>query len=568
MSRRFRRALLVLLTVLVAGALAVVVVLQSDWLRDRLRRLAISQAATYLTGQLSIGHLSGSLFHDVVLDDVTLTQDDGVVMHAARVSVKYDWRVLVHRHLVLDDLLVEQPSLRVAYGPAGWNVAHLLRKRDNTGAPLALLIDRMRLVNGDAEIVPPSGVSRHLDGVNAEARLVRTSDHFIAQLVNVSLHDDATGYDVRKLTGRLEDGIARVDVAFAADRAASRVDGQLKATTDERGRHADVTLDLAAVDLQAFFEDPKWQSDLSLHADAHADATGGVGCGDVRVQDRGRARESARLRRHRYRGDGGVGARPAQVQCVGVRLRRRRDRPRDLANQRHGWTAGRHLMARVPSGMSRCRSCLPRSKVPPLQSRLAGKYQVHQDVSGWNANVVMDASTAEGASIAAGTTGALDQRGSVTMYTADGDLDGLDLNRLARTARLAVSRGRAVPQPPHGPLQRRRTRRLCRARLFLEAIYFVRPRRWPKHELADTKLFDVTGTMTFTDPRLEVAARGRVEHLTTETMGVGEGTALDLNGTVDGTLVLDDVHAPFSLARAEREWPRESDTFNDRRPED
>ena len=66
-------------------------------------------------------------------------------------------------------------------------------------------------------------------------------------------------------------------------------------------------------------------------------------------------------------------------------------------------------------------------------------------------------------------------------------------------------------------------------------------------QLADTKLFDVTSTMTFTDPRLDVAARGRVEHLTTETMGVGGGTALDLNGTVDGTLVLNDVHAPFSL---------------------
>ena len=66
-------------------------------------------------------------------------------------------------------------------------------------------------------------------------------------------------------------------------------------------------------------------------------------------------------------------------------------------------------------------------------------------------------------------------------------------------------------------------------------------------QFADTKLFDVTSTMTFTDPRLEVAARGRVEHLTTETMGVGGGTALDLNGTVDGTFVLDDVHAPFSL---------------------
>jgi len=143
MSRRLRRVLLVFLTLLVTGVLATFIVIQSDWLRDRLRRLAISQAAQYLTGTLTIGRLSGSLFHDVVLDDVTLTQADGLVMHAARVSVKYDWRVLVQRHLVLDDLLVERPSLRIAEGPAGWNVGHLLRKRDTTGAPLVLLIDRL-----------------------------------------------------------------------------------------------------------------------------------------------------------------------------------------------------------------------------------------------------------------------------------------------------------------------------------------------------------------------------------------------------------------------------------------
>src|SRR5215831_3364136 len=218
MSRRLRRVLLVFLTLLVTGVLATFIVIQSDWLRDRLRRLAISQAAQYLTGTLTIGRLSGSLFHDVVLDDVTLTQADGLVMHAARVSVKYDWRVLVQRHLVLDDLLVERPSLRIAEGPAGWNVGHLLRKRDTTGAPLALLIDRLRLVDGEVAIVPSSGASRHLRAVNADARLVRTSDRFIAQLTNVSLHDDASGYDVRKLTGRLEDGLRLVDVSFAADR--------------------------------------------------------------------------------------------------------------------------------------------------------------------------------------------------------------------------------------------------------------------------------------------------------------------------------------------------------------
>ena len=44
---------------------------------------------------------------------------------------------------------------------------------------------------------------------------------------------------------------------------------------------------------------------------------------------------------------------------------------------------------------------------------------------------MLDSSTVEGASIAAGTTGSLNQRAGVTAYVAEGDIDSLDLNRLA-----------------------------------------------------------------------------------------------------------------------------------------
>ncbi len=188
----------------------------------------------------------------------------------------------------------------------------------------------------------------------------------------------------------------------------------------------------------------------------------------------------------------------------------------------------------------------PALKLPPLQSRLAGKYQVHQAEGGWRANVVLDASTVEGAAIAAGTTGSLDQRGSVTKYTAEGNLEGLDLNRLARPLDLpfladAQYRSRLTGyfnvDGREGCVDR-----ACASKREIHATTSM-----DEAELGDTKMFDLTSTLTFADPRLEVAARGRVEHLTTETMGIGGGTVLDLNGTVDGTFVLADVHAPFSM---------------------
>jgi hypothetical protein len=119
----------VLLTALAVCVVTAAIVLQSDWLRGRLRRLAVSQAAKYLTGELTVGRLTGSLLHDVVLDDVTLTQDDGVVIHAARISVRYDWRALVQRHLNRHDLVVEQRCCELRR--CGWNVGHLLEARQH-----------------------------------------------------------------------------------------------------------------------------------------------------------------------------------------------------------------------------------------------------------------------------------------------------------------------------------------------------------------------------------------------------------------------------------------------------
>ena len=76
---------------------------------------------------------------------------------------------------------------------------------------------------------------------------------------------------------------------------------------------------------------------------------------------------------------------------------------------------------------------LPRvTRAPPLQSHLAGDYDVTVTGRAWRANVLFADSTVEGARIAAGSTADIDGRGEDIVYQAKGHVTNLDAQRLAR----------------------------------------------------------------------------------------------------------------------------------------
>ena len=61
MTRRIIRALLVITAAVLVLVVVGIVTLETPWARERVRRLAVSRAATYLNGELAIGRLDGSL---------------------------------------------------------------------------------------------------------------------------------------------------------------------------------------------------------------------------------------------------------------------------------------------------------------------------------------------------------------------------------------------------------------------------------------------------------------------------------------------------------------------------
>jgi autotransporter translocation and assembly factor TamB len=544
MLKRLWRVVLTLVVVLGVCVIVLLTVLQSDWLRERLRGVAVTQAAKFLTGQLIIGRLSGSLWRGVVLDDVTLTQPDGIVFHADRVTVRYDAMTLIHRHIVLDEIVIEQPNVRAVQSANGWNVAHLMRP--SPGGPAKdFLVKRLQLVNGDVAIVPAGSAARQLRAVNADGRLERSGGRFVIDLSSVTLHDDASGYDIRRLNGQLVNGVQTFDVAFAAARNDSTIGGRAHGTMNgAAGSEIDASADLARVDLQAFFSADSWRSDISIHADAKASVPGDGGDALVSFTVKG-----PRAAAFGYEG--------SNVSATGTWTRGRL--AFDASASAYGGAATMRAVWQVTAigraqpmfdGAGRFRSvslkALPKSlNVPPLSSQLAGQYRLHQDRAAWTANVVLDDSTAEGAAIGAGTVGSFARRNGETTYSASGELSGLDVERIAGPLDLTSLQDARYRSQLAGKfvVDGRESCRACPGGRWIAARAEL-----ADSTVADTKLSGVTTAMALVGSQLAIVAHGNVANLTAETMGTPESVAVSLNGNVDGSIVLRDIHAPLTVA--------------------
>jgi autotransporter translocation and assembly factor TamB len=546
MRRHWRRvagALVVALAMVVGTA---VLVVRSDWLRDRLRRLAVTEADRFLAGQLSIGRLSGSLLHGVVLDDVRLTEPDGLAFEARRVTVSYDPMQFVHRHFVLGTVVIERPVVRAVEGPEGWNVAHLL-KPTSGGRPVDVQIERLRLLDGDVTIGPRAAAPHHLNGLTVDSRLSRIDGHLSLDVAEATFHDDPTGYTVRRASGSLRDGVQNVDVSFDADEAGAHVAGRVRLSTDAAGPHLVAAVDLANVNLRAFLTDPQWQSALT----GHADVEGTVGAGLAGTTLRYQVAASHAL---------AFGYEGRALTASGTW------RGRELAfvasASAYGGAATIKATWRLPpsgapqsvfDGVGTFRqaslSALPASlHLPPFESRLAGHYQVHKDPRDWHANVVLDASTVAETSIAAGTVGSVESQGGVLTYTASGSVEQLNVQQLAGPLDLPSLDAARYRSRLTGSfdVSGREICHDCEVPRELRASVEL-----SNGTLADSQIPHATATLTLVGEKLTIATSGAVGHLTAETLGLPTTTVLDLNGTVDGTVTLPDLRQPISVKTAD-----------------
>ena len=114
--RALRRLLQVIAVVgtLIVGVMAVaLIVSQTPWFKDWLRRYIVRESKQYLNGELTIGGLGGNLFFGVQLSDIALDVSGQRVIAVKGLEVDYSVLELISTGIVLNDIKLNQPSVRL-----------------------------------------------------------------------------------------------------------------------------------------------------------------------------------------------------------------------------------------------------------------------------------------------------------------------------------------------------------------------------------------------------------------------------------------------------------------------
>ena len=210
-------AVLSLVILLGAG----VAVTQTSWFKNWLRQKAVSQAAQYLNGELTIKRLSGNIFTGVELEGVGLHHEGQTVVAMDRLIVHYSPLTMISQGVILDSIALENPTILLQRDDAGWNFNRFVKTRRNTGGRGAppITMEAIAIDNGHLIVRDRDRLMEDLTRLNTRFRFAYEKPGIAVSIAEFS----ATGAEtkVRSLAGDL-----RFDRgSIAARNLAIRTDG-------------------------------------------------------------------------------------------------------------------------------------------------------------------------------------------------------------------------------------------------------------------------------------------------------------------------------------------------------
>ena len=237
-ARRSLQIVALVSTLIVGTAAMAVIVTQTTWFKDWLRGFIVRQADDYVNGRLSIGRLDGNLFFGVALADVAITANGETVVDIDDVGLDYNAFTFLTGNVVLDDIRLTRPTLRLERGPDGWNLAHLIKARtpESTQRRRPLEIGEIGVSDGTLYIEDAVGTS----GVDAPSRIERLDasigvktdeDALTVDVAHVSLRAAGPSFGINAMSGvitRTADEIAFENVSVHTEESTLQVSGVIR----------------------------------------------------------------------------------------------------------------------------------------------------------------------------------------------------------------------------------------------------------------------------------------------------------------------------------------------------
>ena len=237
-TRRFLQVIAFLATLVVGATAMAVIVTQTTWFKEWLRGFIVRQAGGYVNGTLSIGQLDGNLFFGVKLGDVDVTVDGEKVVDVKDVSLDYNAWTLVRGDVVLDEIRLTRPVLRLEHDSRGWNLAHLIHARtpdpDKPKNRPTLEIGELTISDGTLYVergaVGTAGVDvpARIDKLDAQVGIRTNEDELTIDINRVSLRTAEPNIGINKMSGvirRTRDQLTFDNVAISTEESDFRVNG-------------------------------------------------------------------------------------------------------------------------------------------------------------------------------------------------------------------------------------------------------------------------------------------------------------------------------------------------------
>ena len=214
--RALRRSLQVVALVgtLMVGIVAVaLIVSQTPWFRDWLRRYVVRESKQYLNGELSIGHIGGNLLFGVHISDIAVDVSGERVVAARDLEVDYNIFDIISKGVVVNDIKLVEPVLRLERDGRGWNLANLVRKQekeaDREGPRRPLALQSIEVADGRIVIDDRTGADdgyrlpKQLDDLDFKASYQYEPVHYSIVVDRASVRTASPQFALTELTGKI-----------------------------------------------------------------------------------------------------------------------------------------------------------------------------------------------------------------------------------------------------------------------------------------------------------------------------------------------------------------------------
>jgi autotransporter translocation and assembly factor TamB len=238
--RALRRLLQVfaLVGTLSVGILALaLIVSQTPWFRDWLRRYIVRESKQYLNGELAIGGLHGNLFFGVNLSDVTVDVSGERVISVKGLNVDYSIIDFITEGIVIDEIRISNPVVVVERDGRGWNLARLVKKQeqeaDRRGPRRPISLGSIQIENASVSIRDERAPGRYrlpsrIESLDIKGGFEYAPVHYTVTLNSASFRGASPQLDLHELAGTIavrDDNLYLAKVVMRTAESSVTIDG-------------------------------------------------------------------------------------------------------------------------------------------------------------------------------------------------------------------------------------------------------------------------------------------------------------------------------------------------------